>query len=585
MITSVYRAKVKKFFSGEETLRDQSRKAHDYYNRLIELKLRKRAEYRSIRANHFPELAAVEEQLVELGESARRLSKEQSAKRKALYSEQKRLRAEFKEKMGAASVAYFVRTNEGAPKTAAKGARNREVFLAMDTEPEWPVAWKELKKLDIDAHAEAIQLRADSALTQGTYIAIENAVAQAEKTSLLDPRFRPWQRGNTCDWRKVGIQIQGGLDVPCLRGDVGKIRFVRVWDQVRGEQHTNGHPPTKRKKRRAEVLLQLGKGLPAIRFEIMMWRPLPEDAKITWVYLVPDLRGGWELQFTLNTQRRLVERQIGRGAVRIESVGDRNEAGRVVVARVDGDEYLLPSRIEDKLVGAEALRSASDRHFDEIVQSVLRWIAREGLLPWMIEENEKGHTLVGHMRKWSGHWRMHRLVSRWCNMPEMYAAHWTAWRKERHAAGLDLYGTEGESVSWAEARGIAAPFCWHLYTWTRKDIHLQQFEDGRRQSAIRARKAAYRALAAKLSESYEFVSLADVSLSEKASEEKRKKGELRDSHNPRVLASCYEFEDAIKLAFGRERWSGGKKAPTTRKAPKALKGVSSVLPQREDAAE
>lgn len=640
MITSVYRAAVKKFISGEHTLHDQSEMAHDYYNNLIALKLRKRAEYRRIRSEHFPSLAEVEEKLAELNEEIGkgRPSPEQREQRKALAAKQKVLRAEFADKMRDASAAYDARTNncpvslvqdiqklgrdielakrsndselakklkatvdalrkkkkDGAPQTAAKGGRNKEVFIEMYDELEWPDVWKQLKKLDIDAHAEARQIRADSGLTHGTYIAIENAVAQAEETSLLDPRFRPWQRGNTCDWRKVGMQLQGGLDVPLLRRDKGKIRFLRVWDQARGEHHTNGHAPSKRKKQRAEVVLELGKGLPPIQFEIMMWRPLPEDAKITWVYLVSDLRGGWELQFTLNTPKRLVERKAGRGTVKIESVGSRNADGRVVVARVDGDEYLLPTQIEDKLVGAEGIRSASDVHFDGIVRSVQNWLAREGAEPWMLEEDKKGHTLISNMGKWSGHWRMHRLAKRWCGDPvedgmfstlRMYKDHWHVWLKERQTAGFDLYGTEEEAIAWATKRGIENPIRWHLFTWTRKDIHLQKFEDGRRQSAMRARKNAYRTLAARLSETFEFASLANVLLAEKASEEKRKKGEPRDPHNPRVLASCYEFEDAIKLAFGRERWSGAKKAPVTRKAPKSLKMDSPVLPSREDAAE
>jgi hypothetical protein len=461
---------------------------------------------------------------------------------------------------------------ERAPKTHAKGAANARVLAEMLIESEWHEAWKSKARLDATAHALRHWIGDAHSLNHGTYVAVAADVQQAGKRPPPrpdgEPR-RPKQRpafargGPEGGLRKMGWQIQRVT----TWGDVlaGRCSYLRVsaMRPVGGSGH----------KWRATIGIRVGAEW--TECDVVVHRPVPEDTRIRWVYLVPRRRGDskidYSVQLTAEPTSPLIQRVAGTGhvdvALRWTQVGDTLD-----VASVNGQSLVLPGRgplrtvkkkqkytygIVETLRFAESLRSTADKLFDEARVELTK------RLPGMPRDVQERCATLAH---WHRHVPLRDVaVALRASVPRDLIL---AWREERLRARLDLYVPFAEFCAWANPRGVGDVFaCW-LELWRTKDVHMEQMAEGVRRRATLRRREFYRVTAARLSTQYATCSisgaidLAAFALRDK-SEDTSKELHQAARHN-RVLAATYELKEALERAFGRERFGTSPNAGSAR---------------------
>lgn len=517
------------------------------------------------------------------------------------------------------------RKKDGAPATHKKAAANASTLEAMLGEPEWHPAWKEQKQIEAKAHAQTLLLRKGSGLTQGTYAAVEGAVEQALDTAKDLPRFCDWDCG-----RKIGRQIQAGKNpltgAKVMAGTDARLQVVSR-EPLRGRkddaQRVERGPASGRSHwEYAIVKLPIGKGTErkALSLEVLLHRPIPADAVVTWAYLVPRRRGTrvvYTLQLTVNVERGIVQRQYGEGecVVRLRwsrercSDADADRRG-IVVAEIDGQEFAMdgseyrdmtPSPRHGAYAGmrfSRLHRHYLDEHFCGSKEHPERG-AQAKLVDWMSRnpdltpdwlraataaraktETERGQASLG---EWRDPRRLFPVVEKWLHVagldgPPVVAGRarsriqelWVAWKQARDAAGLDYHTQDlGELREWLSMQEPKAPGrlrdpdtelqvmgVW-LEWWRRKIVHLATVEADLRSKALGNRKQQYRRKAAELARAHGSVAVYEIDLADSA---KRKlpggdKDELwQQARYQRVCAAPSEFKEALKLAFGKDRY-------------------------------
>lgn len=451
---------------------------------------------------------------------------------------------------------------ERSPKTHTKGAANARVLGAMLQE-EWPEAWKELARLDATAHELRRWVGDAHGLNHGTYTAVFDAVERAGKRPPPrpdgEPR-RPKQRpafarsGPNGGLRKIGWQIQK----PTTWGDVlaGRCGYLRVSNMR--PQGGSGH------RWRATLGIRIGTAW--VECDTAIHRPIPDDTRIRWVYLVPERRSDktdYSVQLTAEPTRPLVERAAGRGhvevALRWTQVDDTLD-----IASINGTALVLPGGprgIVANLRFAESLRGVADRLFDEARTELVK------RLPGLPSDVQERCATIAH---WHRHAPLRDVAVALRALASRDVV--LAWRTERLRARLDLHAPFTEFFAWSNARGVVDAFsCW-LELWRAKDVHLEQIAEGTRRRAMLRRREFYRVTAARLTEQFATcsisgaVDLAALALRDKAEDAPR---ELHQAarHN-RVLAATHELKEALAHAFGRERFGDAPNAGGSRASGK-----------------
>lgn len=610
---------VRNILSGSDAAHAEMRDAHRLYNALVAVERWRRREWSRIRSRHVPGLSQVEEayeQLSEwIGEHAgpsgergeirekRRKATARSgvptkrvdatgeidtiaelkAWRKEAGAQAKPLRTEFDAMLHAARQSYDARTrgvdlaiieqrdrmradsdadrsslaelseriDAASRKTNAKGAANARVLAEMLAEPQWSAAWRDVAMLDDMAHRLRQWVGDAHALNHGTYIAVSDAVEQAGKRPRprpdgepRKPRERPaFSSGRL---RKMGWQLKGTVTWADICA--GRCPSVAVTEIVgTGE------------RRRAMVRIRISTAERGVSehvvLDVVIHRPVPDDTRVRWVYLVPEERPHgrheYSVQFTAEPTAPLIVRAPGSGHARVDLCWTK-DSDTLIVARINGEPLRLPVSVPARLTQADAIRGASDRHFD---------VARAEMVARLPALSERVQRACDGIVQWRNHSRLARAseMLRESVPRDMLLAEWAAWRDERLRSHVDLLAPFAEYAAWAAARGVAESAwfpCW-LETWRRKDKHLEQYADGLRRGATGCRRDFYRVTSARLSErfaTYELggaVDLEALALRDK-SEDRPKELHQAARHN-RTIAAVSELKEAIGYVFGKDR--------------------------------
>jgi hypothetical protein len=358
--------------------------------------------------------------------------------------------------------------------------------------------FKELNApLELDYSAKQKALRKASSAFWGTYLVTENSMKDCR--SGAPPRFKAW-RGDG----RVAIQVQGHKPTlqEAMLGKCGAIKIVKApdgkhWDvSLRLAARPNEVWATCRAK---------------------LHRMPPDDAKISWVTFVcrrVATHDRWSVQFTLSRKEGWPRRR-GTGAVAV-NIGWRLKNDGAIRAAVwrDGDgnvgELLLPKEMTGRLGEHDSLQSIRDKNFDRIKLTLGQWLKGASDLPeWLTEE-------LATLSQWRSQARLARIVIRW--------------RSERF---------EGDGDPFAAAE-----------EWRKQDKHLYEWQANTRRKYIAWRRNAYRNLAARLSEKYETIVLANVKwkqLQDKPSVEEA--DELRVARERKGLTAPYELQSTLTQAF------------------------------------
>ncbi len=575
-------------------VREQMRLAHKYRNTLVEIERARRAQYRELRSSLSPDLARLDAEYDRLDRlivakrellsavpkadrteapiavEIRALKDERRAASEARRAERARVEAEYfrgpdewfraeKERRVAAENASRSAAGraEAGPHTVASisSAISEEMFSSRA----WPEPWKIKMRAEQAAQERARRARVKSGCHSGVYQAVEVAARKSFAESAGDPRFVRFEgRG------KVGSQIIGRVSVKDAWS--GQDRRLRI------EALAGVHLRRGRGREAALCRVALGgRGEKTVWMEVPfnMHRALPEDARVSWVYLVcrrVGLDSVYELQFTVDVdvQDRVVPGGDRTIAVNLGWRGLKDGSARVATTW-DGERVgpllKLPADLREGFELSDRLIGYADTHFLAARSIAMEWwkdVSGRGVFPSETVDRLSLSTIA----QWRSHGRLAVLAIEMRSLALSGVdarGLWKAWLSERLEAKKDLFAPWPELSPWLERSGVLsfdARVAVYLDFWQRKDRHLINWARRLKLRLCRRRRAIYGTFARDLASRYANVVVARWDKRDTAEipfpeDDTRSEQEERASHN-RFQAAVGELEDAIAQAFTRK---------------------------------
>lgn len=441
MQTKVYKFGLLAPMQNEELVKTQMRNGHVYYNKLVELERKRRADVRAVLAkdSSVAEYQAAADGLVAIIEAQ---------KKQPTHADKKEQKAYLK------VVAGDLRVCRTMLKTAKKDSA--EKF-----------------KPEIDAINEAFNAsrraeRAASNTYWGTYLIKEASFDQAAKAP-IDPSFRTWTGSGN-----VAVQIQKGRTWREVTGD--GTSFVRV--DMRPHFVGLG-------KLRPMLYLRIGsEGRDPIWacWPIILHREVPEDAKVLWAQVGNTKVAGrdvWHVCFTVQVLDPIpLSAPMGQVAMNFGWRRMRDGSVRVGYSFDDEDNRRVVHTHPRSLTGlekADSIRGFRDKNLDKL-KADLRLFAT-----WAKDATEHRYKCLG-------------LVEPLPFMIETIASAYT-WKSPGRFVNLlrewKLNRFKDDDLGFMYLEG-----------WAKRDHHLWCYEVGTRQRSLRRRLEHYRIFAAEMAETY-----------------------------------------------------------------------------------
>jgi len=396
MTTLVYKYGLLAPIQLSERVREQMRLAHVYRNTLTQIERGRRDAVRGA-MSAYADIA-----VLELAASAA-LATEEDAGR-ALKAERATTRA---------------RSETEAQRTALKDARERrkDVVARLRTRRtelrEDAALVAEVDRINGLANDLAKSARAYCGVYWGTYLLAEDAMQAARKAPLhdgaepSDPRFVRWTGEG-----KVGVQLQGGLDVADAFGSDTQIQIRPVPERK---------PRPDGRSRFAELWMRVGSDGRAPVWAVwpmVLHRPLPGGAVIKRATVSLRKRGPreeWTVEITVALSDAVPLVGCGVGAVAVD-IGWRKVPGGLRVAYVVGEdgaaeEFVLDDCAIGGIRKADDLRSIRDRNFDAARDALKAcmdaWLGACVMMPdWL-------RVATATLGQWKSPGRLAALVLRW----------------------------------------------------------------------------------------------------------------------------------------------------------------------------
>lgn len=588
----------------------QVRLARLYYNDLLEVERGRAERYRQIRRAHSEELKRLEdaalashEAVEEVYRQIREWRREQAASgngkrrdfgpgqedaleaakeaRKRAYEELKPARSafeatlkgareEWKERRKRLAEERGIRTN-----TDALASLNREVFEAMRGE-DWPTAWKDLQRNDMDALERRKELRASERYEELTPRAKDKcweAVVQAVKTHKFG---MPWFKRPDGEGRIV-VDFKKGTTFAMVMG--GECRQLTLTPQrptkiVRGKEVPLRSPSSRPNQFfMARVRVGRSKDKQWVEFPVRLDRVPPGDAQVRWAWFLSRRVGErivWKFQITLeHASFAEPKRESGVGTTHIK-IGWKKTEGGYQVAEGGGVSVVVPSSDEpgsralaQRMTHHEQLQMYADDHLNEVLR-VLRKLGLARRTTARRYRQQQRRNIV----QWAEH-----SIGR-----ERLKSLWHEWKVYRRSVGGDLFPKPRRSHAWARQNGIwEQRLVWWCYLWARKEEHLQEYAARQRRRSRFQRDELFRKEAIRIATQFETVTLDELDLAQLA---KRPPTEETDqwarSRRTRQLVAPGRFKQILIEVMGKDRVhvvnkpsaSASRKAKTSRATSK-----------------
>lgn len=500
---------------GAEAVWRQSRLAHRYRNRLVELERERREIRDAFLLERSAELHAVEADLERDAAELAVLNKQVKEERA-----QKRTRApatrELRERVK--SLRARIRT---------LGAERSRLRKALFADEQLKVHLDRLMAEHRDRQREARNVIRKEGLFWCNYLVVEQSMGSGQskkkkqskqqsqnkksKPQVFLPNFKAW-KGHA----RISVQCQKGVTPE--RAFSGKDTRVRI-TPLDSSGRTG-----RRAGREHRIAIRVGsqKGRPlwaTVRAE--MHRPLPADCKIKWVYLVGWRVGthvNWQVQFVLSRKTGWAKPDCATSGTVAVNLGWRKRSQNTMRAAYwlgdDGEEaeVLLDERLVAVVDRTKTLQSIRDLNFNRAILQFRTWKdSQESLPDWLAEATT-------HVHQWKAQARLASLVIRW--------------RRQRF---------EGDESIFTE-----------LAAWQKQDRHLLEWQANESDTAQARRLDQYRRLAAYLRRRYRTVILAKIDYAKLAAEEPLPEdgdelGKLMRAQ--RRLASPGRLQSCLKNSF------------------------------------
>lgn len=500
MGTLVYRYGALPPVVGAERVDDQIGKAHRYYNQLIEIEHQRRHAYRWLRYEQ--DGSAVFEEDVE------------------------RLEADLEQELAAARHQKMLTSSKVAPKEnrdrirdlkkelrARKLVRSRARKIAA-LGMSWP-----LIALESVARERRREARRTCGLYWGTYLLIEASIDQAKKR-IRDPRFRRWNGTGS-----IGVQIQKKDKALPIAGLLGcqdsraqlDMTLQPIPNRIRTVRGRVGKP---RPRFRIRVGSESRKPVWA-EFPLILHRPLPPEAKITWIKVLRDCSAGrdrWSVHITLETPHKPPAPVATNGAVAVD-LGWRYcfpaslRVGYLHTSTGVSEEILVPERFLSGMAKVRDLRSLRDVKRLALLVWFKDWLSTHEHPDWMREQVKYIHA--------------------WGRSSRQLLALLRVWKEQRWDGDHEAYE--------------------QLVAWREEDWQLWQWETHLREQALAHRREQYRLLGIRLSTQYRSLVLERLDLRAFQSQRplESEKEDSGASRSQRTLAAPSELRNCLIAAFAK----------------------------------
>ena len=461
--------------SNMDVVREQMSLAHRYYNDLIAIERRRREERDALTMTVSPDLARIEAELAEIESKIDAFVAGVKANRVVSRSKDKLTKSETAE-------LKILKAGRKPLWDARKEAR-RLVFGGGDAKDEFLL-------IEHDASVAKKRARAKCGVYWGTYLLTEAAVKDAIDDSIkigAMPKFKRWDREGA-----VQVQVEsqpsggigGGIDTSRLVDGNSRVKLTPL---VRHEIATS-----RRSELRNRAILTLrvgGKDEPvSAQIPILMHRPLPPNARVTWAKLLlrrVGLTERWRVQFTVSFPKpAALPHTVGGVALDLNWRSVAGEGLRVSVGD-DGSKLFVPQSLVNAFLKVDEIQSERDLLFNVARERLTGWLKTAEVPDWMSEA-------TSHIHSWRSQDRMRALCCRW--------------RDNRFSSDEDIFNLTS--------------------FWLNRECHLYQYESHLRDQAMARRTDIYRNYAIRLCERYSVIAIEKFDLSEVA-----KIGEV-DNENP-----------------------------------------------------
>lgn len=470
------------------------------------------------------------------------------------------------------------RVKKAAPPPRGKCGReerNQQVAEEMLGE-DWCEAWKEEMRTVMEINRRFKQARAESGLRDATYDNVEQSVKRAfdDATKHGTPvKFQRFDGG-----KKIGARVRNGMSI----ADAMSCRksMLKILDQTKPSKAVRA---TGRRAVSEYVLVSFPVGkqdeIAYITCEVKLHRPIPDDAMIKYVYLVPKRVGlsvSYSIQFTVDVPKPLTEHRSKSDEICNVELGW-SSFGRGIRVAVAANEPVVLDGLKKTsgkygaisgMLFARRLRGAADAYF-EGPNDAPQLGARTALVEWLKENPAcaESHVWLKEMTATIGKWRSHGKLAlvamKWVDEigRDRVQSLWKSWKSARLATDADLYEQDRSVFNqWLSEHGVVGEFermgVW-LEWWRRKDAHLVQWAANTDRKARANRRQQYKYAAAELARTYAFCNVKKIELSKLA--QRKETGEDFDELRQReryrrTVAAPYEFKEALKAAFGSDRY-------------------------------
>ena len=474
------------------------RKAHTYYNKLVEID----------RERWGSRTALVDVHVEDLLHAEKDLAQRHKAKNAEIKADRSKRRSRKTDPVLAEQLKSLEQGHREARKLLNK--RRKELRLVMKDE---------LSEIDAEADSKVRAARNICDVYWGTYLLREKAIQQAKKDCmnpvkcakarkpLGPPKFKSYTGEGD-----VGVQLQGGLSVEDLFG----FKDTRLRMRMTSPKF-------------AEVWMRTGSEGRAPIWTIMsirLHRPLPEGGIIKWARLFRTVTANkekWSFQFTVSDPTVQVPVRIDKTKVGIDLGWRLKKDGSLRIAYLsDHVEVVLPTDIKKKFEHAEEIRSLRDKEFNlaiEKLQNVKTSLPNDPRSGLDLRSGEE----LPSLRRWastSSQWRRKGKLVRLIR----------AWESEAPEC-------EPHTLSF-------------LQEWAKQDLHLWQWEAFERKKASRQRREFYRLKADQICQQYATIKLENLDVSDLA---RLPTNGAKDSVLPqiarrnRVMAGVSKFTDALMM--------------------------------------
>jgi len=445
--------------------------AQDYYDDRVRIEQARRLAYREARAQVCPWLRDAEVKIDLLELDLEKVREELKSKRKS----------EFRRATGT-DLATMAKELLALLKPMRKEARAQRKAASAD-----PGVQAEGQRLDLLAKT---LLKSCSKYygAKGLDWRTRGRVDDETRQAFADTASRPWRLGQC----KKGFCGRVGGQVLAARGVfLDTDRLFSDWSTVVQIDPLPDHTWDTRSGRRKAITAgrisvgSLGPRRPVwLRFTAVIHRRPPRGIiKNAWLFFRE--RGGRveaKFQFTLESEEFLRASPEPVHACAIAMTPSRNLSAAVAVGTDGTIQYLsLPEKVWDRFEFAESIRSAADLAFDEVRPSLVE----AGLIPHQSRSRRRARrAAMGYARE--------ALDAK---------AVWSTWRDERLGDGVDLWDSPDVVTDWAGRKGHD-PLAVLCLVWSKKDGHLDRYEDNVRHKARGYRSETYRTWVSALASKY-----------------------------------------------------------------------------------